>query len=329
MDARVVVTFRADQAQRDAISETLAPVGGAAFLGDAPDEETRAAILRRAEAVISWFPRTELTPADREAMAGVKLVQLLSAGADQIDFGALPAGATVASNVGAYAGPMAEHALGMAVALAKRLPRNHARLASGVFAMSPTVGLNGGVAAILGFGGIGRACARLLRPLGMRIYAVNTTGHASEQADFTGTLADLDQVLPAADIVIVALPLTRATRGLIGARELGRMKPEAVLVNVARGPIIDEDALFAHLKSHPEFSAGIDAWWDEPGNGRPFRPRLPFLELPNVLGSPHNSGIVPGAMAGAAAAAAANVAAFLRGEPVRGIQDPADYQPAG
>ena len=325
MGARVVVTFPADEAQREAITATLAPLGRVAYLRDAADEAERAALLGGAEALFAWFPRRELGPADRPALTGVRLIQLLSAGANQVDFGALPHGAVVASNVGAYAGPMAEHALGMTVALAKRLPRNHARLASGVFDMAPTVRLAGGVAAILGFGGIGRACARLLRPLGMRIYAVNTNGRTSEPADFAGTLADLEQVLPDADVVIVALPLTRATRGLIGARELGWMKPQAVLVNVARGAIVDEDALFEHLKSHPEFSAGIDAWWEEPGNGKPFRPRLPFLDLPNVLGSPHNSGIVPGAMADASAAAAANVAAFLRGEPVHGIQDAADY----
>lgn len=325
MDARVVVTFPADEVQRDAITSTLAPLGGVAFLPDHGDNGDRAALLRGADALFSWFPRRELGPADRPAMTGVRLIQLLSAGANQVDFGALPDGVTVASNVGAYAGPMAEHAVGMAVALAKRLPRNQARLASGVFDMAPTLRLDGGVAAILGFGGIGRACAKLLSAFGMRIYAVNTSGRTSEPADFAGTLADLEQVLPAADVVIVALPLTRATRGLIGARELGWMKPQAVLVNVARGAIIDEDALFEHLTSHSEFSAGIDAWWHEPGNGKPFHPRLPFLELPNVVGSPHNSGIVPGSMADASAAAAANVAAFLRGEPVRGIQDPADY----
>jgi glycerate dehydrogenase len=320
-----VVTFHADEVQRNAITKTLAPLGGAAFLSDAPDDSARSAALSGAEALISWFPRRELSPADRSALNGVRLIQLLSAGADHVDFAALPGGVTVAGNVGAYAAPMAEHALGMAVALAKRLPRNHAKLASGTFDMAPTLRLDGGVAAILGFGGIGRACARLFRALGMRIYAVNTSGRAGEPVDFAGTLADLEHVLSAADIAVVALPLTRATRGLIGARELGWMKPEAVLVNVARGAIIDEDALFAHLETHPEFSAGIDAWWEEPGNGKPFHPRLPFLELPNVLGSPHNSGIVPGGLADATRAAAANVAAFLRGEPIRGIQDPADY----
>ena len=119
-------------------------------------------------------------------------------------------------------------------------------------------------------------------------------GRADETADRAGTLADLHDMLAAADIVVVTLPLTRTTRGLIGSRELGLMKPDAILVNVARGAIVDEDALFEHLKAHPDFGAGIDTWWDEPEPGQPFRPRLPFLSLPNVVGSPHNSGTVPG-----------------------------------
>jgi phosphoglycerate dehydrogenase-like enzyme len=127
----------------------------------------------------------------------------------------------------------------------------------------------------------------------------------------------------------VTLPLTRTTRGLIGAAELGLMKADAILVNVARGAIVDEDALFERLKAHPDFGAGIDTWWDEPESGQPFRPRLPFLSLPNVIGSPHNSGIVPGMTSVFMAAAAENVAAWFRGGYVHGIQDPADYAAAG
>jgi len=74
-----------------------------------------------------------------------------------------------------------------------------------------------------------------------------------------------------------------------------------------------------------EFSAGLDVWWEEPERGEPFRPRLPFLDLPNVLGSPHNSGIVPGMTERAAACAARNVVRFLAGEPPRGVQRPEDY----
>ena len=330
MSARTVLTFHAQDEQRREAAEILAPFGGIAFLTDTgEDRAARSAMLRAAEAVIAWFPGRELSPDDVRDLSQVRLIQLVSAGADGVEFAALPRQARVAANVGAYADPMAEHVLAMALALAKRLPRNQARMAEGIFDQTETLRVRGRTVGILGYGGIGRACARLFRPLGTHIYAINTSGRADELADRAGTLAGLRDMLATADIVVVTLPLTRATRGLIGARELGLMKDDAILVNVARGAIVDEDALFEHLKAHPDFCAGIDTWWDEPESGQPFRPRLPFLSLPNVIGSPHNSGIVPGMSAVFMAAAADNVAAYFRGDHIRGIQDPADYAAAG
>jgi phosphoglycerate dehydrogenase-like enzyme len=329
MSARTVLTFHADDEQRRELAEIMAPFGGIAFVADAgEDQAARSAMLRAAKAVITWFPGRELGPGDVRDLGQARLIQLVTAGADSVDFAALPRQAQVAANVGAYADPMAEHVLAMALALAKRLRSNHDRMAEGIFDLAETLRVRGRTVVILGYGGIGRACARLFRPLGTRIYAINTSGRADETADRAGTLADLPDILAAADIVVVTLPLTQTTRGVIGARELGLMKPDAILVNVARGAIVDEDALFEHLKTHPDFSAGIDTWWDEPGAGQPFRPRLPFLGLPNVIGSPHNSGIVPGMTSVATVAAADNVAAWFRGDHVRGIQDPADYAPA-
>ena len=329
MSARTVLTFHARDEQRRELAEILAPFGGIAFLTDTgEDRAARSTMLSAAEAVITWAPGQELSPDDVRDLSQARLIQLVTAGADGVDFAALPRQARVAANVGAYADPMAEHVLAMALALAKRLPRNQARLAEGIFDLAETLRVRGRTVGILGYGGIGRACARLFHPLGTRIYAINTSGRADETADRAGTLADLHDMLAAADIVVVTLPLTRSTRGLIGARELGLMKSDAILINGARGAIVDEDALFEHLKAHPDFCAGIDTWWDEPEPGQPFRPRLPFLSLPNVIGSPHNSGIVPGMASVFMPAAADNVAAYFRGDHVRGIQDPADYAAA-
>ena len=138
-------------------------------------------------------------------------------------------------------------------------------------------------------------------------------------------MEDLDALLGATDILVISLPLTRTTDGLIGRRELSLMKPDAILVNVARGPIIDEDALYEHLEHNPSFSAGIDAWWQEPRGERAFATRRPFLNLPNVIGSPHNSGMVAGSLTEAAARAADNVARHLRGEPIRNLVNLSDY----
>jgi phosphoglycerate dehydrogenase-like enzyme len=181
------------------------------------------------------------------------------------------------------------------------------------------------VCAILGFGGIGRATARLMRAFGARIYAVNSSGCTSEPVEFIGTLADLDRVLAAADVLVIALPLINATRGLIGARELGLMKPAPILVNVGRAAIVDEHALYEHLRDQPEFCAGIDTWWHEPGPGSGFSTSYPFFDLPNLIGSPHNSGVTDGALQVGACKAAENVRRFLRGEAVTGVARLEDY----
>src|SRR5215813_13203681 len=221
---------------------------------------------------------------------------------------------------------MAEHVVAMTLALIKRLPQHHAELARGEFNQSePLLTLDGAVFAILGFGGIGLATGRLMRAFGARIHAVNSSGKTSEDVDYVGTLADLDEVLTAADVLLVSLPLTNKTRNLLGARELALMKPTAIIVNVARGAIIDEQALYEHLLAQPQFYAAIDAWWHEPRGGKPFTTEYPFFDLPNVLGSPHNSGMVAGILPAAAAKAAENVRHFLRGEPVTGVMSRADY----
>jgi phosphoglycerate dehydrogenase-like enzyme len=178
-------------------------------------------------------------------------------------------------------------AVAMTLALLKRLPQQHAKLA--MVRVGPGVDPGrekGAVCGILGFGGIGKATGRLLRGLGVRIHAVNTTGRTDEPVDFIGTLDDLDTLLAAADVVIIALPLTPRTQGLIGARELGLMQPNAILINVARGAIVDQTALYQRLRTYEEFSAGIDAWWVEPFGSDEFRLEFPFFDLPNVLGSP-------------------------------------------
>jgi phosphoglycerate dehydrogenase-like enzyme len=323
----VAVSYPVDQDYQKLNSEVLGDDAGLVCTYEL-DDAGRAQALRNADALLAWDLAAEIPAGALEQAARLGFVQLLSAGVDAVDFSALPDGLTVASNAGAYAEAMSEHVLAMTLSLAKQLPQRHAALADGRYdKWLPSLVLKGSVCAILGFGGVGTATARLMRAFGARIHAVNRTGRSSEPAEFVGTLADLDRVLAAADVLVISLPLTLATRGLLGRRELSLMKPSAILVNVARGAIIDQGALYEHLATHPRFSAGIDTWWDEPAGAGPFRTDYPFFGLPNVLGSPHNSSIVPGTMLAAARLAAQNVRRYLRGEPVAGVVRRADYVP--
>jgi len=261
-------------------------------------------------------------------MKNVHFWQSLAAGVENLPYDMLDPSVQVAANVGAYAEPMAEHILALTLALAKRLRPSQMRMKNHEVSQ-PSGGslmLRGGIAAILGFGGIGQETARLLRPFGMKIYAINRSGKTDQPVDFIGTLEDnLEQVLRSAQLVVITLPHTRRTDGLIGGRELGWMREDAILINVARGPILQEVALYEHLISHPKFTAGLDVWWTDPFSVEPFVLKHPFLDLPNVIGTPSISAIAGDSLLVGARRAAENVLRYLKGEPPRGLVRREDY----
>jgi glycerate dehydrogenase len=321
----VLVTFSANEQLRRAVLSSLEGTSDVVFLSDISTKD-RPATLTSAEILLAWDVEGELEPSEFGMISGVKLLQLLSAGVDHVPFRQIPSTIFIASNAGAYAEPMAEHVLAMILAIFKNLSDRHNKLANGIFDhVNENRMLQGSTCAILGFGGIGRATARLLRCFGVRILAINSSGRTDEPAEFIGTLKDLEYVLRLADVAVVALPLTNTTRGLIGKLELGWMKNDATIVNVARGDIINEAALYEKLKLHPGFHAAIDTWWVEPFRDGNFHTSFPFLELPNVLGSPHNSGLVPNSLMTGVVHATENVKRFLNHEPVSGVVKRSDY----
>lgn len=323
MDTKVrtdlVLTFDPGPDGRAAVAAVVGRAAPVAIL-PAADRDARAAVLARTVVLLTRNTDRELSAAERAGLAGARLIQFVPAGIDFIPLGDLPPGVPVASNAGAYSAPMAEHALAMALAAAKRLIPEHAALARGEFNQAtPNRMLSGLTAGILGFGGIGQATARLMRAIGMRIHAINRSGTTTEPVERIATTTGLDTLLAASDVLVIAIPLTRATNGLIGARELALMKPDAILINLARGEIVDEAALFAHLQANPAFTACIDAWWIEPVRHGRFAMDHPFIALPNVIGSPHNSASVPQTGAEGLRRAAENCLRALRGEPVRNL----------
>lgn len=322
----ILITYRPGEGKRGMLSRLFGNEVKLTFLADQPSGLREQALLG-ADVLVSWNLRKELGESELGLLRNVRLIQLLSAGADAVPYAGLNDDIVIASNAGAYAEPMAEHALAMALALAKNLLSEHQNLGRGEFNQSRLNSvLHGGTCGIIGFGGIGRATARLMRALGMGIYAINTSGRTGEPVEFIGTLDDLRTVLSLSDVVVLSLPLTKRTRGLIGKTELDWMRHNAILINVARGDIIDEGALYAHLVSHPRFRAGIDAWWIEPFSDGEFRTNYPFLALPNVVGSPHNSAMTPGVTDEGVKRAVENVKRFLNGEPVKGVVRREDYR---
>ncbi|MGE0702269.1 MAG: 2-hydroxyacid dehydrogenase [Hyphomicrobiaceae bacterium] len=289
----LLVTLEADSAARELIKRLVGSDAEIVHLADLP-AECRGEALRRAHVMLARNTAKELRPGEGALAAGMRLVQFVTAGVDYIPLSAL-GNVPVAANGGAYAEPMAEHALAMTLAALKRLMIEHAKLASGTFdQFRPNRMLAGATVGILGFGGIGVATARLMRALGARVHAINRRGATDEPVDWIGGEDRLGELLQKADVLLLSLPLTPRSAGMIGERELAAMKPDAVLVNLARGEIVDEAALYAHLVAHPSFTACIDAWWVEPVRHGRFEMSHPFTSLPNVIASPHNSASVAG-----------------------------------
>jgi phosphoglycerate dehydrogenase-like enzyme len=285
----LVVTYKLTERSRAILDDELAGAAEVIYLADlAPGE--RAEALSRAGAVLANDTATELRPGESALIGNARLLQFSAAGVDWVPTRDLPPQLPVAGNKGASAEPMAEHIVALALAAAKRLFVEHAELQRGEFNQrNPNRMLEGGVCGILGFGAVGVATARLMRAFGMKIHAINRRGASEEPTDWIATTEGLDDLLRASDVFVISAALTQATEGLIGARELALMKEDAILVNVARGEIVDEAALYAHLVAHPSFCAGIDAWWVEPVRHGRFTMGYKFLDLPNVIGSPHNS----------------------------------------
>ena len=262
------------------------------------------------------------------AAAGrLKLVQVPGAGLDRIDRSALAASTALANVYGHEVG-IAEYALGAMLALTRQFGRLDAALRRGTWDSQWAVGvpppppwpeLAGKTLGILGYGHIGQALARRARAFDMTVLATRRTPVPDAGVLVRGPDA-LDDVLARADYVVITLPLSAETRGLLGARELGRMKRGAILVNVARAEIVDEDALYEALAARTIAGAALDVWYRYPKTTEPAPPaRRPFHGLDNVLMTPHVSGWTEGMLDARARLIAENVQRIARGEPPRNL----------
>lgn len=315
----VLATLALDEHRQALVREALAGAAELVCLADVAPHQ-RMEMLARADALLCRHTGRELQPGEAAAVRQARVIQFINAGLDFVPLHEFPPEIPIASNRGAWAAPIAEHTMAMCLAASKRLVAQHLALSCGEFnqfAMNRE--LAGAVCGILGLGGIGSAVARLAKAFGMQVFGVNRRGASETPVDRLGTLDDLDDLLRESDVLVVSLPLTAQTDGLLGRAQLALMKRDATLVNVARGEIVDQSALYERLVDCPGFTACIEAWWVEPTRHGSFKVERPFFDLPNFIGSPHNSASVPSAFDTALQRAVENVRGVLQGEPARNL----------
>jgi phosphoglycerate dehydrogenase-like enzyme len=252
--------------------------------------------------------------ADILASPRLRLVQQFGAGLDGVDIGAASRHGVYVANVPsgetANADSVAELAILLMLALARRWPRAQENLHARRVGAPVGTTLMGKTVTIVGFGGIGRALAKRLRAFGVRILAVSRRGSPAPEgeADHHVALSALPEALREADFVVVATPLTDETRGLIGRDALACVKRGAFLINVARGPVVDREALLAALTSEKLAGAGLDVFWEEPPD-----PADPLFSL-NVVATPHIGGATDLSLQEITREVAGNIDRLRRGE---------------
>jgi phosphoglycerate dehydrogenase-like enzyme len=225
----------------------------------------------------------------REA-SSLRLIQLLTAGYDQIDLKlAAELGIPVATNGGANAWSVAEHCIALLLALYKRLLQSDQSIRRGKW-RQPITGFNtfelaGKTVGIIGAGNVGKKVAKRLKPFETRILYHDERTAMDIENELDACKVPLDELLRESDIVTIHLPLRKETRALIGKRELSLMKPNAVLLNTSRGPIVDEKALVEALTENRIAGAGMDVFEKEP-----IATDNPLVNFENVLLTPHTAG---------------------------------------
>ncbi|MBA3825908.1 MAG: D-2-hydroxyacid dehydrogenase [Ktedonobacterales bacterium] len=266
-------------------------------------------------------------PADVLSVApGVRWLALPSAGADiALARGLIrPGGPVVTTAAGIHMVPMREHIFSVMLLWLRGWPQRlaaqtrHAWLRDGTFWGQRE--LAGVTLGIIGLGAIGRGVARLGHAFDMRVVATHrsaTAGATDPDVDALLPLAQLHDLLAQSDFVVLALPSTPASRGLLGAAELTAMRPHAFLVNIARGDIVDETALIAALRAGTIGGAGLDVFAHEP-----LPPESPLWDMPNVIISPHIAGPTDRYSERFTDLFLDNLTRFDNGQPLRNVVDP-------
>ncbi|WP_312181050.1 C-terminal binding protein [Arthrobacter sp.] len=296
--------------------EVLGAAGAEVVVAHATDTATLAALAADVDAIITCF--TQVSATVLNAATRCRTVARTGVGVDNIDLAKATDLGMIVSNVPVYCTEeVADHALSLILALSRRLIPLASNTAAGGWDRhsAPTpFRLRGKVLGLVGLGAIGRALVPRAQALGLEVVALQRGG---ELPPGVTTARSLTEVLEAADVISLHVPLTEPTRGLIGAAELAAMKPTALLINTARGGLVDTDALTDALRHGRLAGAGLDVTEPEP-----LSPGHLLRTLDNVILTPHSAFASDGAMAELSHKTAANVVDVLRGKVPHSLVNP-------
>jgi len=269
--------------------------------------------LRAFEIVTCMRERTPFPRDLLERLPGLRLLVTTGMRNAAIDLeAATNLGILVCGTAGGPDSPPAELTWGLILALVRHIPREDADVRRGHWGTTLGMSLEGKVLGVLGLGRLGGKVATVGVAFGMPVIAWSQNMTAERAAQYGATLVTKDELFARSDIVTIHVQLSARTRCLVGARELGLMKPTAYLINTARGPIVDEVALVQALQAHTIAGAGLDVFDQEP-----LPPGHPFLALDNTLLVPHIGYVTEAQYQVRYKETVENVAAYLRGEPLR------------
>ena len=282
--------------------------------------------------VLTVFLWPRFLSAERIArMKRLRFLQTVLVGVNHIPFSTLGPDVVVASNSGAYSVEVGEHAWALLLVAAKRISEFYPRIKGGAKSLrefsgeaASIVTLEGKTMGIVGYGGIGRAVAVYARTFGMKRMAFDVVGTEAKGVKLVTGREGLESLLCQSDAVLLSLPLTNSTYRLIGKSELSLMKENAILVNIARGDLVDQEALYTCLKARPNFRYATDAWWLKEGQ-ETLETGHPLVGLPNFVGTPHISGPSAAASGRPWRLAVENVLKYVRGESVKHVIDRSEY----
>ena len=287
-------------------------------------DETITPMLRNTDVFVSSVFRSEWA----SPIMPLRLIQGIGAGVDGIDLAAVPAGCAVC-NVYGHGSSVAEYVFMTMAMLTRAVVSQDRALRRGKWGDGVMrTALAGKKLGVLGLGHIGAEVVRWGRFAEMEVRGLTRRPTADRAAGLglgrIGDFGELDSLLAWADFVVVAIPHTAETTGLIGAEELGRMGSATYLVNVARGPVVDEEALYSALKRREIAGAAVDVWYRYPAGLDKIEPpaTFPFHELDNIIMTPHNSGYTDRTMAFRFAFIAANIGRLAGGRPLENLVYP-------